>query len=298
MKRFVRKRHLYGVAFIAASLALVSIGAIQDARPGNSQAASGQDQAAEKLVRPVFHETFDDAKLLERGWYDGDKFAIASEGARAGKGCIEYRWDAGTTNPASSSGMRRLFEPTESVAVRFHIKLSKGWGWTNRGYHPHLMHFMTTENQKFHGPAASHLTVYMEPQNGKLRLAAQDIQNKDQPHGLTQGPLRGGYNAEVYDSEDVLFKDDQWHCVEAFFQLNSLDLAADKPNRDGIVRGWFDGKLVIDRNDVILRSTDFPKMKFNQYLLTPYFGPGLLPHEQTLWIDELSVGTSRIAASL
>jgi hypothetical protein len=45
---------------------------------------------------------------------------------------------------------------------------------------------------------------------------------------------------------------------------------------------------------VILRSTDFPKMKFNQFLMAPYFGPGLLPHAQKLWIDELAVGTRRI----
>jgi hypothetical protein len=43
-----------------------------------------------------------------------------------------------------------------------------------------------------------------------------------------------------------------------------------------------------------LRSTDFPAMKFNQFLMTPYFGPGLLPHAQKLWIDELAVGTNRI----
>ncbi len=60
------------------------------------------------------------------------------------------------------------------------------------------------------------------------------------------------------------------------------------------MRGWFDGKLVVDRADVVLRSPDFPKMKFNQFLMTPYFGPGLLPHEQMLWIDELAVGTKRI----
>jgi hypothetical protein len=35
-------------------------------------------------------------------------------------------------------------------------------------------------------------------------------------------------------------------------------------------------------------------MKFNQFLLTPYFGPGLLPKAQTLWIDELAVGTKRV----
>ena len=45
---------------------------------------------------------------------------------------------------------------------------------------------------------------------------------------------------------------------------------------------------------MVLRSTDFPKMKFNQFLMAPYFGPGLLLHAQKLWIDELAVGTKRI----
>lgn len=99
---------------------------------------------------------------------------------------------------------------------------------------------------------------------------------------------------QFYDSQDVLFKDDQWHCVEAYFKLNTLDLQNDRPNRDGIVRGWFDGTLVVEHTDVVLRSTDFPKMKFNQFLMAPYFGPGLLPHAQKLWIDELAVGIKRI----
>ena len=242
----------------------------------------------------IFHEGFEDEGLLRRGFYDGSKFLISPE-AKVGKGCLEFAWREKTTNPETSSGMRRLFEPSESVYVKYWIRLSKGWEWTGRNYHPHLMHFMTTENEKFHGPAASHLTLYIEPVNGKLRLAAQDIQNKDAPHGLTQGPLRGGYNGQMFDSADVLFKDDTWHLVEAEFRLNSIEGAGNdaKAKTDGVVKGWFDGKLVVDRNDVIFRSPDFPKMKFNQYLLTPYFGPGLLPKAQTLWIDELVVGTER-----
>lgn len=241
-----------------------------------------------------FTENFEDARLLQRGWYDGDQFTIATKEAHTGAGCIEFRWaDRGTT-PANSVGMRRVFEPTETVHLRFHMKLSQGWGWTGRGYHPHLIQFMTTENGPYHGPAGSHLTVYVEPWEGRLRLAAQDIQNKDRPHGLTQGPLRGGFNGQMFDSAEKLFTDDQWHCIEAMFQLNTLDLKADQPNADGIVRAWFDGKLVVDRTNVVLRSTDFPKMKFNQFLLKPYFGPGLLPHAQVLWMDELAVGPKRL----
>ncbi len=241
----------------------------------------------------LFSESFDDARLAQRAWYDGGPFRIVA-GARAGNGCIEYEWSDHSNKAQGSTAVRHLFEPTDEIFLRFYLKLSKGWGWSGRNYHPHLTHFLTTENMKWHGPAASHLTLYIEPVQGKLRLAAQDIQNKDAAHGLTQGPLKGGYNGMLYDSTEVLFQDDQWHCIEAHFKLNTLDLQRDRPNRDGIVRGWFDGKLVVDRTDVILRSTDFPAMKFNQFLLAPYFGPGLLPHAQKLWIDELVVGTQRI----
>lgn len=248
----------------------------------------------EKPTGALFRETFNDSGLVKRGWYDGTTFAISTEGAFAGNGCIAYEWKRGATVPSSTSALRRLFEPSDTIYLRFYIKLSRGWGWSGRSYHPHLMQFMTTENDKYRGPAASHLTVYVEPQEGRLRLAAQDIENKVAPHGLTQGPLRGGYNGKFYDSKEALFSDDKWHCVEAMFQLNSLDLTRDRANADGIVRGWFDGKLVVEETNVVLRSVDFPKMKFNQLLVAPYFGPGLLPHAQTLWIDELAVGTDRL----
>src|SRR5438046_331735 len=95
----------------------------------------------------LFTEEFENARLLERGWYDGDKFQISSQSPYSEKGCIEYHWKSGATTPDSSSGIRHLFEPTETVFLRFYIRLSKNWGWTGRSYHPHLMHFMTTENE-------------------------------------------------------------------------------------------------------------------------------------------------------
>lgn len=243
-------------------------------------------------VGELFHESFDDAAVDQRGWYDGKEVRISPDG-KSGS-CIEYEWTDASGTVTGSSAKRHLFEPTDEIFIRYYLRLSKGWGWSGRNYHPHLTHFMTTENARWAGPAASHLTLYIEPVNGKLRLAAQDIQNKDAPHGLTQGPLKGGYNGTLWDSADELFTDDAWHCIEAQFKLNPLDLKADKPHADGIVRGWFDGKLVIEHTDVILRSTDFPNMKFNQFLLAPYFGPGLLPHAQKLWIDEMAVSTRRI----
>ncbi len=244
---------------------------------------------------PLFAEGFEDTRLASRGWYDGDRFTLGDDAAE-GRHSIRYHFPKGKLIPSDSSGVRHLFEPTEVVYLRFSLKLSPDWSWTGRPYGPHLLHFMTTENGEYHGPAASHLTLYVEPVGGKLRLAAQDIQNKDEPHGLTQGPLRGGYNGRFFDSEEVLFDDGDWHCVEAMFRLNSLNPARDEPNHDGELRGWVDGKLVIERTDVVFRSTDFPKMKFNQFMMLPYFHDGV-PHDQTLWIDGLAVATRRIGPS-
>ncbi|GEP42854.1 hypothetical protein [Brevifollis gellanilyticus] len=248
-------------------------------------------QAAEDSSA-LFQESFNDAAVAKRGWYDDSAIRIVPEG-KSGS-CIEYEWTGPDARVSGSSAMRHGFEPTEEIFIRYYLRLSKGWGWSGRTYHPHLTHFMTTENGKWWGPAASHLTLYIEPVGGRLRLAAQDIQNKDAPHGLTQGPIKGGYNGKFYDSADAVFTDDAWHCIEAQFRLNSLDLKSDKSNADGVVRGWFDGKLVIEHTNVILRSTDFPNMKFDQFLMAPYFGPGLVPHAQKLWMDEMVVSTRRI----
>src|SRR3954469_2117340 len=76
--------------------------------------------------RLLFRESFDDDRLTARGWYDGQTFAIARGGPAAGDGCIEYRWKAGTSTPESSSALRRQFEPTETIYVRFAIRLSRG----------------------------------------------------------------------------------------------------------------------------------------------------------------------------
>ena len=244
----------------------------------------------------LFSESFDDDRLDERGWYDGTATRIIKD-SRRGEGCIEYEWTRGVYPVQGSSQKRRLFEPTEEVYIRFYIRLSEGWQWGSAG-RPHLLHFLTSENSEYHGPASSHLTLYIEPVYGKLRLAASDMMNQRMPHGTTQGPLRGGYNGRLYDSENVLFTEGKWHCVEAQFRLNSLDKENDVPNNDGIVRGWFDGQLVIEHTDVILRSPDFPGMKFNQFLMAPFFGPGNLDNNQKVWIDELVVSTERVGPLL
>src|SRR5690606_35479588 len=87
----------------------------------------------------LFRESFDDSQLLQRGWYDGSRFRISGRQPRSGDGCIEYHWEDNALTPSGSSGARRLFEPTETVYVRFYLRLSENWEWSGRPYHPHLM---------------------------------------------------------------------------------------------------------------------------------------------------------------
>jgi hypothetical protein len=82
----------------------------------------GADGIAEGAL---FSESFEDAGLAKRNWYDGDQFRIAGE-ALAGKGCIEYEWTESQSAVRGSSPVRRLFEPADEVAIRFYLKLSKG----------------------------------------------------------------------------------------------------------------------------------------------------------------------------
>ena len=47
----------------------------------------------------IFREGFEDADLLERGFYDGSRFLISTN-AKVGKGCLEFAWKEKTTVPA------------------------------------------------------------------------------------------------------------------------------------------------------------------------------------------------------
>ncbi len=77
----------------------------------------------------LFSESFEDAGLAGRSWYDGTRFRMTGN-ALAGKGCIEYEWPDRQSGVKGSSPVRRLFEPTDEVSIRFYLKLSNGWGWS------------------------------------------------------------------------------------------------------------------------------------------------------------------------
>ena len=276
------------------------------------------------LVEDLFVEPFEDTDWAARGWYDGPHMEITADEHIPGSGhCCVWHWERkGDVHPAGR-GARVHLPPVTNVILSFYIKHSANWEWTGVNWHPHEFHFITNVDPEYIGPARTHLTFYVEAVNGQPRLAIQDSLNIDESrigqdlvgvtenravaggNGDSDGYGKGDYyragehwaNGKYWQTDEVYFGDEpgprykgDWHHVRARFQLNTV--RDGRGMRDGVLQYWFDDELVIDCHDVVFRTGRHPDMKINQFLMAPYYGPGV-PHEQWIWIDDLRISTER-----
>jgi len=273
----------------------------------------------------LFQEGFEDGNLSTRGWYDNTTLKLSStEHLATGQKSVEYHFTVGSKTPEISGGsIRRKFTETESVFIRYYIKHSATWVGSNRSYHPHEIMLLTNLDSDYWGPSVSHLTTYLEENGGYAVLSIQDSLNIDQSRinvDLTatteqravagcNGSVNDGYvsidcygsssgyrNEKKWKSASPVFQDaagpyskTAWHRIEVYFKLNSI--VNGKGIADGSVQYWYDGALLIDIRNALLRTGQNPSMKFNQLLIAPYIGDGS-PVDQTFWIDDLLVDTA------
>ena len=272
-----------------------------------------------------FHESFDDANLSARGWYDNIKMVITpDEHIPNSFASVEFKFYKGSKTPTQGGGIRRLIPESEEVYLNYWIKYSTNWVGSRKPYHPHEFHFITNENDKWVGPSYTHLTAYIEQNGGKPMLSIQDGQNIEESaigidlQSVTENRSVAGcngtsdsypsgdcylsgnlhMNGKTWKSEKVCFSNNpgdfyknDWHFAEAYFKLNSIQNG--KGMVDGVLQYWFDGIIIIDVSNATLRTGKFPNMKFNQFLIAPYIGDGS-PVEQTMWIDEITVASSKM----
>ncbi len=271
----------------------------------------------------LIEENFDTADFASRGWYDNTSGGVSTaEHITGSAASFECRFLLGATK-CNGTAMRHLFTETDSLYVSYYVKYSSNWQGSNKTYHPHEFQILTNVDSAYTGPSRTHLTTYIEQNEGKPRLQITDALNIDTSNigqdlvGITEQrgvsgcngdsdgygagdcwACSGGYcNEKVWMTNTIYFQDNagayyknDWHKIEAFFKLNSISNG--KGVADGVIQYWYDGQLIINHNNVMLRTGQSPSMKFNQFLIAPYIGDGS-PVEQTMWIDNLTLATAR-----
>lgn len=314
-----KREKIFLVLLLIFPLTQTGLAQIQESS-GNSK------KIADAII--LFQEDFEDTNFASRGWYDALRGKItSSEHIEGSTASLECRFLVGERGCEGGTPGRHLFEETDEIYLSYYVKYSSNYTGSNKPYHPHEFHFLTTENDIYTGPARTHLTTYIEQNEGTPLLAIQDGENIDESNigvdltNITEGRAVAGcngdsdgygegecylngavhYNGKLWKADSIYFRDEtgkyyknDWHFIEAYFKLNSIVDGKGIP--DGIVRYWYDGELLIDHNDVMLRTGAHPNMGFNQFLMAPYIGDGS-PVEQVMWIDNLTVATSKVTTS-
>ena len=80
-----------------------------------------------------------------------------------------------------------------------------------------------------------------------------------------------------------------WVHVEVYLRMNSI--GDGKGVADGIMQTWINGTQVLDKSNILYRTAQDATKKWSQFILAPYIGDGA-PIAQTMWMDELTVGTA------
>lgn len=264
-------------------------------------------QASSTAQTVLIDEGFDNIEFASRGWFDNVAIRLAP--GRNGQ-AAEFHWLSSTSTPvATTTGMRRTFAETPSIYVSYWVKYSGNWEGSNRTSHPHEIYLLTNLDGRWVNPASTHLTVYIEQNEGTPLVALQDALNVDTARvgtdltsvtelravaGCNGGP--GGCYTNAGRRVNELFLrglrpilvPGRWHHVEAYIELNTIVSGIGQPN--GIARVWWDGVLEVERTDVLFRTGRSPTMAFNEILIGPYMSSS--PIDQTLWLDDLEVATA------
>ena len=277
----------------------------------------------------LFQENFEDTDIASRGWYDNTKVVLSTTEHIAGStSSAQYHWLQGATTPTTGASQRHKFTASSTVYISYYVKYSANWVGSGHDYHPHEFYLMSTLDDDYGGPSNGYLVAYLEQnyQNGGIPLMAlQDNKSVNYSYGplpynlvgVTEDRSTCGCNgmietnmySECFDIGGYFYSRKQltgpvsfqpnpgpgykndWNFVEAYYQLNTVVNGIGQA--DGIMQYWFNGALVIDRHDIVYRTGAHPTIQFSQFLIGPYIGDGS-PVDQSMFVDNLRVGTSRI----
>lgn len=273
----------------------------------------------------AFTESFENNSFASRGWYDNTNHGTIVSGGQSGN-CLQWAWASGATAPTNGGSMRMQLTPTDSLYLSYYVKFQTGWRGSQKTYHPHMLYILSDldNTANIYSPLANnYLDTYVEflsdvgsPYTIRPQLAIQDekrvnTSNGALPNNLAavtenrsvaycNNPVPSGaigtcyadnpyYSANNWVASNASVSTNAWHHVEVYFKMNSI--SGGKGQSDGIMQEWIDGVQVINHSDVLYRTNQDATKKWAQFVLAPYMGDGS-PIAQSMWIDELTVGTS------
>ena len=101
--------------------------------------------------------------------------------------------------------------------------------------------------------------------------------------------MKGKYGSNWHwEKEDRgLLENNRWYCIEQFAKMNTAG------KKDGILRGWVDGKLAFGRSDVRMRDVDH--LKIEDIWLNVYYGGSWKAHQDHhFYIDDVVISSNYI----
>jgi len=268
------------------------------------------------------NESFEDNSFGLRNWYDNTNHGTIATGGYSGN-CLQWSWAQGEAQPTNGGSMRRLFDPADRLYVSFYVKLQTGWRGSQQTYHPHMITIPSDLDEEYAPLANNYLNTYIEfnsdlgsPYTIRPAMAIQDEKRVNTASGtppldlsaITENrsvaycntPVPDGaagicyadnpyYSANVWKASNASVSTNSWHHVEVYLQMNTIDGGIGQS--DGIMREWVDGVQVLNHTDVMYRTGQDATKKWAQFVFSPWIGDGS-PIAQTMWIDELTVGTT------
>jgi len=271
----------------------------------------------------LFQENFEDSNLTSRGWYDNTNIQLSTvEHVPGSISSAEFYFPQGSTTPTSGGAIRKTFTATEEVYLSYYVKYSSNWTGSDQPYHPHEFLFLTNLDGDWNGLSDTHMTAYVEHNEGVPVVSLQDSQNIDENNinvdltnisenravtGCNGAPNTGYTRVDCYtygdghrneivwkasmpyfqDTQGQYYKND-WHKIEVRLKMNSIQ--NNKGMADGIIQYWYDGELIINHSNVMFRTAQYPNMMFDMLAIAPYIGDGS-PISQTMWVDNLVIGS-------
>jgi len=171
---------------------------------------------------------------------------------------LRVHYKKGSINPANASlpGGGTTFHaslglnPSDDLYLRYYIRFANDFLFNRGGKLPGLFGGATYDGGSIPNGANGFSTRYMWRRNGLGELYAYLPTSVDYGTSLGQGGWK--------------FVPGVWHSLEQHVTLNTLG------KKNGIIQVWFDGRLVLDEQDLYFRSTN--KLKIEGIFFSTFFG--------------------------